>query len=153
MKYQIKYKTTKYGSTRTKTVNAGNLTKAHQAIYDKYPKAIILDTIRHDASDKNDAVNELARAANKWIIKNRYLFLGIVTTVIISALVFAVSAYFYIQNDYLNSLNELDPENFQSTSTYYIYFILFLVLGAVLLAGGIAASVILQKKKNKQNKI
>lgn len=153
MKYEIKYKRTKYASIKSQTVNASNLTKAHQVIHDKYPNAIIVDTTSHKNSNKNDAVNELARAADKWIIKNRYLFLGIVTTVIISALVFAVSAYFYIQNDYLNSLNELDPENFQSTSTYYIYFILFLVLGAVLLAGGIAVSAILQKKKNKQNKI
>lgn len=153
MKYEVKYKKTKYGSTRTKTVNTGNLTKAHQVIYDEYPNAIIVDTTSHNDYNKNDAVNELARAADKWIIKNRYFLLGIVTAVIISALVFAVSAYFYIQNDYLNSLHELDPENFQSTNIYYIYFVLFLVVGIALLTGGITASVILQKKKNNQNKI
>lgn len=149
MKYEIKYRKTKYGSIRTKTTNATNLTKAQQLIYDKYPSAIIIDTISHKKGHGNNENNELARVAEKWIIKNRYLFLGVMTSVIISALLFAFSANFYIQNDYLNSLHTIDPENFQRTNEYYIYFVLFLVMGILLLVGGIIASVILQKNKNK----
>lgn len=153
MKYEIKYRKTKYGSIKTQTVNASHLTKAREIIYDKYPNAIILDVANHKNSNKNDEVIRLARAADRWIIKNRYLILGIMTSTSVSVIVFAVLAYFYIQNDYLNSLHDLDSVNFQNTNVYYISFILFLVLGFLLLVGGITVSAVLQKKKNKQNKI
>jgi len=145
MKYEISYKSGNNGRVKTKVITSNNSKQAHLKFNNKYPNATIIGVNSYSESNNK----ELNRIVGTWIKDNKYTFMGIIITIVISIILFSISSIFLLQYNHQKSLYEIDPINFEINNLYSILSILLLLIGVVSLISGIIITIKIQKNYKK----
>lgn len=157
MKYTFNYKN-KNSKPRTEVISASSAEQANLKFRKRHPNAALIETDSSYSKTKSSSQNSLFafffQRIAYFIIDNIYFFLGLLITILVSALIFAVSSYFLGHHNYLKSLHEIDPINFNKPNNLNMFlFIFILILGIIAVIIGLIMSIKIQYKHNKKNDV
>ncbi len=132
MKYEISYKTNRNNKVERKLIEANNSNEAINNFKRSNPSAIVVGV--------TETANEsILNTLNPTVQKNKVLILGVITTIVLTAILVALSIVSYlIYNDSVN-MHNLYPNEFSEKPLYltlaiigFVIFIVILILGLML---------------------
>ncbi len=144
MKYEISYKTNRKSKVERKLIEANNSNEAINNFKRSNPNAIVVGV--------TETANEsILNALNPSVQKNKVLILGVITTIILTAILVALSIVSYlIYNDSVN-MHNLYPNEFSEKPLYLTLAIIGFVISIIILILGLILAIKKHKKYIKNN--
>jgi|LSQX01.1.fsa_nt_gb hypothetical protein len=139
MKYEISYKTNRNNKVERKLIEANNSNEAINNFKRSNPSAIVVGV--------TETANEsILNTLNPTVQKNKVLILGVITTIVLTAILVALSIVSYlIYNDSVN-MHNLYPNEFSEKPLYLTLAIIGFVISIVILILGLMLTI--KKHKN-----
>ena len=139
MKYEISYKTNRNNKVERKLIEANNSNEAINNFKRSNPSAIVVGV--------TETANEsILNTLNPTVQKNKVLILGVITTIVLTAILVALSIVSYlIYNDSIN-MHNLYPNEFSEKPLYLTLAIIGFVISIVILILGLMLTI--KKHKN-----
>ena len=139
MNYEISYKTNRKNKVERKLIEANNSNEAINNFKRSNPSAIVVGV--------TETANEsLLNTLNPTVQKNKVLILGVITTIVLTAILVALSIVSYlIYNDSVN-MHNLYPNEFSEKPLYLTLAIIGFVISIVILILGLMLTI--KKHKN-----
>ena len=139
MKYEISYKTNRNNKVERKLIEANNSNEAINNFKRSNPSAIVVGV--------TETANEsILNTLNPTVQKNKVLILGVITTIVLTAILVALSIVSYlIYNDSVN-MHNLYPNEFIEKPLYLTLAIIGFVISIVILILGLMLTI--KKHKN-----
>ena len=144
MKYEISYKTNRNNKVERKLIEANNSNEAINNFKRSNPSAIVVGV--------TETANEsILNTLNPTVQKNKVLILGVITTIVLTAILVALSIVSYlIYNDSVN-MHNLYPNEFSEKPLYLTLAIIGFVISIIILILGLILAIKKHKKYIKNN--
>lgn len=144
MKYEISYKTNRKSKVERKLIEANNSNEAINNFKRSNPSAIVVGV----TETSNESI---LNALNPTVQKNKVLIIGLITTIILTAILVALSIVSYlIYNDSVN-MHNLYPNEFSEKPLYLTLAIIGFVISIIILILGLMLTIKKHKKYIKNN--
>lgn len=139
MKYEISYKTNRNNKVERRLIEANNSNEAINNFKRSNPSAIVVGV--------TETANEsILNTLNPTVQKTKVLILGVITTIVLTAILVALSIVSYlIYNDSVN-MHNLYPNEFSEKPLYLTLAIIGFVISIVILILGLMLTI--KKHKN-----
>ena len=139
MKYEISYKTNRNNKVERRLIEANNSNEAINNFKRSQPSAIVVGV--------TETANEsILNTLNPTVQNTKVLILGVITTIVLTAILVALSIVSYlIYNDSVN-MHNLYPNEFSEKPLYLTLAIIGFVISIVILILGLMLTI--EKHKN-----